>query len=352
MPNSIITGLSRVFTILVISTGEVTRDRLRPAIHSLAADLAVDNAIFRVCSLDRTETPPFYLARSSNLREYFLPIRDNVLPLATLDHLGFLGSHVLGWVAAPTRYHRVYCAQFAGGAAGSGGVVGRCILDKPAFASPQEADSLIPWRDWLIPISHFCHKDDIQRLFESPTMVTSTSVAASFLELGGVGPRQIDCSEHDVGYHQLGLFFAGLRASDIDIDRCFTMRYRPVGDDAPTVSTAHRLHVRAFVEGREIPGTIMAGKRVAATRQEIVFTGSDGQTRFSQKGDPDGFRPYKRILSAALFDAMPSFPLLPEHHVKLVTLCDVATQKAEDLGEYSPGETPPFLHPNWEAPHL
>jgi hypothetical protein len=322
---------SPLFTVAVIGCGDVVRQRVRPALARLGRELSG----FRVMYMDVHPKPPFSLVHSTELREYYLPLSDNLVPVDELDDRGFVGQHVLGLVEAPTRLHYIYASQLHE-------LVARLAIDKPLTLYPSEAIALTSL-ERVFPFSHFLMKEKVTSMLSAKPFAVNT-VRTFFLESGGTNGRAIDPAEEDLGYHQ-GALLCACFDGPINIERCRTAKYvRRVSEAPLPASTAARIEGVVHEAGRPIRFAIFVGKGMREQLQNIVFEHEHGNRTYSQESDSDPSRPYENVLRTLLLDRIPQLRMPKSRHRELVSFCSRARDIAEDMGEYEFGDTPDFMH--------
>lgn len=326
-----------LFTVVVIGCGDVVRQRVRPALEKLGRELSGG---FRVMYLDVKPKPSFELMHSNDFREYYLPLKDNLVPVDELDARGFVGGHVLGLVEAPTQLHYLYATQLHE-------LVARVAIDKPLTLRPSEAIALTSL-ERAFPFSHFLLKEKVTPIFSLDPNATKT-VKSCFLESCGTNGRALDAAEEDLGYHQAALLCACFDGP-IHVHRCRTATYVPrVNENPPQVSTAARIEGVVHQADRPIQFSILVGKGMRERVKNIVFEHDRGSQMFSQESDSDRSRPYQRVLKTLLLDRVPQLRMPMSRHMDLVGFCAHARHIAEDMGEYEFGDMPDFMYPGTVA---
>jgi hypothetical protein len=152
---SLIMDKSQMFDhVLVAGCGEVTQQRVLPALQSLSDEINFT----RIGLLDvRSEQTLWPESGRPPIAAQFIQIPDGQLPLEELDRKGWLGPQTLVLNCTPTPFHVPYARTLAP-------FVGRVGIEKPLSHCLQEATGMLQFEDCAFPIGHQLFKPEMLEL--------------------------------------------------------------------------------------------------------------------------------------------------------------------------------------------
>jgi len=335
---------SKTDTVVLVGGGDLTQNRVLPALKRLGRKHPIQRAVL----VDILPECPVDLSRASPPgmpMEYVRVDPNSLLPLERFARNGWLGEHVLAYIATPTEYHLWYAKQLAGTGC-------RIAVEKPLTKRPSEARELTYFADGhIFAVGHQLFKAAMLAFLQRCRANGLKAAAAArfdMLETKGVGNRTIDDAIWDLGWHGGELLIATYRAAGLEASihttRVLTATYRPPpGEPSPHVFTAARWEGFVRVAGTEMPFTFCMGKALGHSRKRLAFTDASGATCIEVPLDESGWRAHGRLLRELLTADRPDMKLQLPDALGLVRACNEAGAAAQDEGAYAFGVTPEFL---------
>jgi hypothetical protein len=330
--------VTRFHKLILVGSGQVVRDRIRPALPRLRL-MGVRQVIY----LDVFDRAPFRLADDER---YLRAMPGSRLPLEALSALDALGPTTLAVVCTPTGWHLHYCEQLHP-------LVGRVACEKPLTRDHAAAQLLLATQPNLQPISHFLHKQAMRDWLaycqgaRLPWLPHCVGVRVDLLESRDVGRRDVDPVLHDLGWHAWELLLAPFRAAGksaaVELEAARTATYAPrQGEALPPGGTAARLSGRAFVGGFWVPFDFRLGKGLGADSKTLCYffdTGGSIRIDLSESGP----LAHRRVLEELLTAERPDLGVDLADAIELVRLCALSQGQARDEGSHPIGQMPALL---------
>jgi hypothetical protein len=346
---SLIMDKSQMFDhVLVAGCGEVTQQRVLPAMQSLSDEINFT----RIGLLDvRSEQTLWPESGRPPIAAQFIQIPDGQLPLEELDRKGWLGPQTLVLNCTPTPFHVPYARTLAP-------FVGRVGIEKPLSHCLREATGMLQLEDCVFPIGHQLFKPEMleltQRAARREFLVNSIGrLEFTLYESRGVGNRQVDDAVWDLGWHGSECLLAPLRAMQIPvcirIDQTIVSTYTQ-GPDHPTRWTAARIDGRFETPGHTIPFVIRVGKGLGQSFKAAQVFDQDGCLLSTASLDEGGSKAHERLIRELLTQKKPNMQLGLRDVLDVVTACHDAAKTAVEYPVYRFGVLPAWFYRHGEAP--